>query len=128
METYEDEKGPEKIQVLILSAGCELIRITASCWHVEKPTIETIALWRRVRHGPQELLFQDRGRKLGLFPTDSAVFAQPEGERFEILKKREILLFFHRPSVCRNIPGTSEFFTRRSPTHLDPDGVQPSHH
>jgi len=60
----------------------------------EKPTIETIALWRRVRRGPQELLFQDRGRKLGLFPTDSAVFAQPEGERFEILKTRNIIIIF----------------------------------
>jgi hypothetical protein len=40
METYEDEKGPEKIQVLILSAGCELIRITASCWHVRNPPLK----------------------------------------------------------------------------------------
>ena len=59
----ENEKDREKSRCVDSLGGYEVISITASCWHVRKPTTETIALWRR--HGWKSL-FEEKARKLKL--------------------------------------------------------------
>jgi hypothetical protein len=102
--------------VWILSAGYEVISITASCWHVRKPTTETIALWRRVSRVPMSFYFRIGERKLRSLWADSTNFSTSKETREYCIQKiiiESIIIFRDLPFVDPN--RNSKDFLRAPP-------------
>ncbi len=106
-------KNPD---VWILSAGYEVISITASWWHVRKPTTETIALWRRVSRVPMSFYFRIGERKLRSLWADSLKFSTSKEIREYRIQKiiiESIIIFRDFPFVDPN--RNSKGFLRAPP-------------
>ena len=93
-----------------------MISITASCWHVRKPTTETIALWRRVSRVPMSFYFRIGERKLRSLWADSTNFSTSKEIREYCIQKiiiESIIIFRDLPFVDPN--RNSKDFLRAPP-------------
>ncbi|KAE9380572.1 hypothetical protein N431DRAFT_132987 [Stipitochalara longipes BDJ] len=111
------KRAGENPGVWIFSAGYELISITASCLHERNPTIETIALWRRVSRVPSSFYLRIGDENSDCFgPTPPSSQHQRNSEKSYPKNNNREHYYFHRLSVCSPQPELERLATRPTST------------